>query len=68
MTIKGMIGTKTRKYVVTFRPKGTKSLFINSSFDTKAKAENRVNQILKKKRDKRVMLNPRVSKNPFFKR
>lgn len=57
-----------KKFNVTFRPKGTKARFSNSSFNTRAEAEARVRKILKRDKDRRFMKNPRVSKNPFFKK
>jgi len=58
----------SKKYAVTFRPKGTKSLFFHREYDNKADAKKRVSQILKQDPSKREMLNPRVSLNPFYKK
>lgn len=58
----------SRKYVVTFTPKGTKARFSHREYDTKSEAEKRVKEIKKTPTTKREMLNPRVLKNPFFKK
>ena len=57
----------SKKYSVTFRPKGTKSLFVHKEYDSEKLAKKKVKEILKKPINKRNMLNPRVSKNPFYK-
>ena len=57
-----------KKYQVTFRPKGTKSLFVHMSYDKRSDAQKRVNEIKKIPLSKRTMLNPRVCKNPFYKK
>ena len=62
------MANESKKFNVTFRPKGTRARFNNSSFNTRAEAEARVRKILKKDNDERLMKNPRVSKNPFFKK
>lgn len=58
-----------KKFVVTFRPKDSKKgRFIHREFDTKKEANKRLKNILKKDSGKRFIQNPRVSKNPFFKK
>ena len=58
----------SKKYVVTFRPKGTKARFSHREFDTKSAAERKVKVIKNTPINKRKMLNPRVSKNVFYKK
>ena len=58
----------SKKYAVTFRPKGTKARFFHREFDTKSGAEEKVKEIKKISINRRKMLNPRVLKNPFFKK
>jgi len=59
----------SKKYVVTFSPKNApKSRFFHRQFDTKSEAESKVRQIKKIPISKRTMLNPRVTKNRFYKK
>ncbi len=64
-----MVIDKTqRKYLVVITPKGTKSRFNTKGFNTKKEAEKKVKQIKKIPITKRDIINPRVRKNPFFKK
>lgn len=58
-----------KKYMVTFSPKDApKSRFSHRQFDKKSDAIKRAREIKKVPLDERKMLNPRVIKNPFYKK
>jgi len=59
----------SKKYAVTFSPKNApKARFFHREFDTRTEAEQKVRQIKKIPISKRTMLNPRVTKNRFYKK
>ena len=63
------MANESKKYVVTISPKNApKSRFFHRQFDTKAEAEKRARKIKNTPVGKRDILNPRVSKNRFFKK
>lgn len=63
------MANEPKKYVITMSPSNArKSRFHHRSFNTKKEAEDRLKKILKTPSKKRDIINPRVSKNVFFKK
>ncbi len=62
------MANESKRYVITFSPSDARrSRFNHRQFDTKKEAEEKLKKILKNTSKKRSMINPRISKNRFFK-
>ena len=62
------MANESKKYVITFSPSDARrARFNHREFDTKKEAEDKLKKILKNPSGKRKMINPRISKNRFFK-
>jgi len=63
------MANESKKYVITISPKNApKARFFHREFDTKAEAQKRLRKIKNTPISKREILNPRVSKNRFYKK
>jgi len=63
------MANESKKYVITFSPSDARrSRFQHRQFDNKKDAEDKLKQILKNNSKKRSIINPRISKNPFYRK